>query len=45
VAGAVDSFITPEILKSALYLNIELGAVHKPWESEIVGSALTYPEI
>jgi radical SAM family uncharacterized protein/radical SAM-linked protein len=45
VAVAVDSLITPEILKPARYLGNELGAVHKPWESAIVRWALTYPEI
>jgi radical SAM family uncharacterized protein/radical SAM-linked protein len=45
VAVAVDSLITPEILKPARYLGNELGAVHKPWESATVHWALTYPEI
>jgi hypothetical protein len=45
VAVAVDSLITPEILKPARYLGNELGAVHKPWESATVRCALTYPEI
>jgi radical SAM family uncharacterized protein/radical SAM-linked protein len=45
VAVAVDSLITPEILKPARYLGNELGAVHKPWESATVRWALTYPEI
>jgi hypothetical protein len=33
VAVAVDSLITPEILKPARYLGNELGAVHKPLAS------------
>ena len=45
MAVAVDSLITPEILKPACYLGNELGAVHKPWESATVRWALTYPEI
>ena len=45
MAVAVDSLITPEILKPARYLGNELGAVHKPWESATVRWALTYPEI
>jgi radical SAM family uncharacterized protein len=45
VAVAVDSLITPEILKPARYLGNELGAVHKLWESATVRWALTYPEI
>jgi hypothetical protein len=45
VAVAVDSLITPEILKPARYLGNELGAVHKPWGSATVRWALTYPEI
>jgi radical SAM family uncharacterized protein/radical SAM-linked protein len=45
VAVAVDSLITPEILKPARYLGNEFGAVHKPWESATVRWALTYPEI
>jgi hypothetical protein len=45
MAVAVDSLITPEILKPARYLGNELGAVHKPLESATVRWALTYPEI
>jgi hypothetical protein len=45
VAGAVDSLITPKILKPVHYRCNELGAVHKPRESATVRSALTYPEI
>jgi radical SAM family uncharacterized protein/radical SAM-linked protein len=42
---AIDSLITPEILKPARYLGNERGAVHKPWESNTIRWALTYPEV
>lgn len=42
---AVDSLLTPEILKPARYLGNELGAVHKPWDSAAVRWSLTYPEL
>ncbi len=42
---AIDSLITPEILKPARYLGNELGSVHKPWDSATIRWALTYPEI
>jgi radical SAM family uncharacterized protein/radical SAM-linked protein len=45
VAVAVDSLLTPEILKPARYLGNELGAVHKPWDSAAVRWSLTYPEV
>ncbi len=45
MAVAVQSLLTPEIMKPARYLGNELGAVHKPWESANVRWVLTYPEI
>ncbi|MEB3294135.1 MAG: B12-binding domain-containing radical SAM protein, partial [Synechococcales bacterium] len=45
VAVAVETLLTPEILKPARYLGNELGAVHKSWESTVVRWALTYPEV
>ncbi len=42
---AVESLLTPDILKPARYLGNELGAAHKPWESASVRWSLTYPEI
>ena len=42
---AIDSLITPEILKPARYLGNERGAVHKPWDSNTIRWALTYPEV
>ncbi len=45
MAVAVQSLLTPEIMKPARYLGNELGAVHKPWESATVRWVLTYPEI
>jgi radical SAM superfamily enzyme YgiQ (UPF0313 family) len=45
VAVAVESLLTPEILKPARYLGNELGAVHKPWDSAVVRWSLTYPEV
>lgn len=42
---AVESLLTPDILKPARYLGNELGAVHKPWGSATVRWSLTYPEI
>jgi radical SAM family uncharacterized protein/radical SAM-linked protein len=45
VPVAVESLLTPEILKPARYLGNELGAAHKPWELATVRWSLTYPEI
>ena len=45
MAVAVESLLTPEILKPARYLGNELGAVRKPWEAATVRWALTYPEV
>jgi radical SAM family uncharacterized protein/radical SAM-linked protein len=45
VPVAVESLLTPDILKPARYLGNELGAFHKPWESTTVRWSLTYPEI
>jgi radical SAM family uncharacterized protein/radical SAM-linked protein len=45
VVVAVDSLITPEILKPARYLGNERGAFHKPWDSTTIRWALTYPEV
>ena len=45
MAVAVETLLTPEILKPARYLGNELGAVHKPWAAAAVRWALTYPEI
>lgn len=42
---AVETLLTPEILRPARYLGNELGAVHKPWDSASVRWALTYPEV
>lgn len=42
---AVDSLLTPEILKPARYLGNELGSVHKPWDGAAVRWSLTYPEV
>ncbi|WP_366524959.1 TIGR03960 family B12-binding radical SAM protein [Acaryochloris sp. IP29b_bin.137] len=42
---AVESLITPEIMKPARYLGNELGAVHKDWDSATVRWVLTYPEV
>ncbi|OUC12787.1 MAG: B12-binding domain-containing radical SAM protein [Alkalinema sp. CACIAM 70d] len=45
MAVAVESLLTPEILRPARYLGNEVGAVHKPWDSAIVRWSLTYPEV
>jgi radical SAM family uncharacterized protein/radical SAM-linked protein len=45
VAVAVESLLTPDILKPARYLGNELGAAHKPWQDATVRWSLTYPEI
>lgn len=45
MAVAVETLLTPEILRPARYLGNEMGAVHKPWESASVRWALTYPEV
>lgn len=42
---AVESLITPDIMKPARYLGNELGAVHKAWDSAAVRWVLTYPEV
>ncbi|KAI9132534.1 TIGR03960 family B12-binding radical SAM protein [Acaryochloris sp. CCMEE 5410] len=42
---AVESLITPDIMKPARYLGNELGAVHKAWDSASVRWVLTYPEV
>ena len=42
---AVESLLTPEILKPARYLGNKLGAAHKPWDLATVLWSLTYPEI
>lgn len=42
---AVESLITPDIMKPARYLGNELGAVHKNWDSATVRWVLTYPEV
>jgi radical SAM family uncharacterized protein/radical SAM-linked protein len=45
VAVAIESLLTPEILRPARYLGNELGAAHKPWDEAIVRWVLTYPEV
>jgi radical SAM family uncharacterized protein/radical SAM-linked protein len=45
VVVAIDTLITPEILKPARYLGNERGSVHKPWDSNTIRWALTYPEV
>jgi radical SAM family uncharacterized protein/radical SAM-linked protein len=45
VAVAVETLLTPEILRPARYLGNELGAVHKPWDAAVVRWVLTYPEV
>jgi radical SAM family uncharacterized protein/radical SAM-linked protein len=45
VPVAIESLLTPDVLKPARYLGNELGAVHKPWKSAVVRWSLTYPEI
>lgn len=42
---AVESLITPDIMKPARYLGNELGAVHKAWDTAAVRWVLTYPEV
>ncbi len=42
---AVESLITPDIMKPARYLGNELGAVHKEWSAATVRWVLTYPEV
>lgn len=42
---AVETLLTPDILRPARYLGNELGAVHKPWEDATVRWSLTYPEV
>jgi radical SAM family uncharacterized protein/radical SAM-linked protein len=45
VTVAVESLLTPEILRPARYLGNELGAVHKIWGTAVVRWVLTYPEV
>jgi radical SAM family uncharacterized protein/radical SAM-linked protein len=45
VAVAVENLLTPEILKPARYLGNERGSIHKPWDSNTIRWALTYPEV
>ncbi|WP_415881105.1 TIGR03960 family B12-binding radical SAM protein [Leptolyngbya sp. Cla-17] len=45
VAIAVETLLTPDILRPARYLGNELGSVHKLWNEAIVRWALTYPEV
>jgi radical SAM family uncharacterized protein/radical SAM-linked protein len=45
VAVAVESLLTPEILRPARYLGNELGAVHKSWNATTIRWVLTYPEV
>jgi len=45
VAIAVETLLTPDILRPARYLGNELGAVHKLWDEAVVRWALTYPEV
>lgn len=45
MAVAVETLLTPDILRPARYLGNELRAVHKPWELASVRWALTYPEV
>jgi radical SAM family uncharacterized protein/radical SAM-linked protein len=45
VTVAIETLLTPEILRPARYLGNELGAVHKDWDSTVVRWSLTYPEV
>ena len=45
MAIAVETLLTPDILRPARYLGNELGAVHKLWDEAVVRWALTYPEV
>ncbi|EKQ68780.1 radical SAM-linked protein/radical SAM family uncharacterized protein [Leptolyngbyaceae cyanobacterium JSC-12] len=45
MAVAVETLLTPDILRPARYLGNELGAVHKPWEESTVRWSLIYPEV
>jgi radical SAM family uncharacterized protein/radical SAM-linked protein len=45
VTVAVESLLTPEIMRPARYLGNEFGAVHKPWDAAVVRWVLTYPEV
>lgn len=42
---AVESLLTPDIMRPARYLGNEFGAVHKPWDTAVVRWVLTYPEV
>ena len=45
MAVAVETLLTPEVMRPARYLGNELGAVHRDWDSAVVRWSLTYPEI
>jgi radical SAM family uncharacterized protein/radical SAM-linked protein len=45
VAVAVETLLTPDVMRPARYLGNELGAVHRDWDSAIIRWSLTYPEI
>jgi radical SAM family uncharacterized protein/radical SAM-linked protein len=45
VAIAVESLLTPDILRPARYLGNEQGAAHKPWDVATIRWSLTYPEV
>lgn len=45
VAIAVDSLLTPDILRPARYLGNEQGAAHKSWDAATIRWSLTYPEV
>jgi radical SAM family uncharacterized protein/radical SAM-linked protein len=45
VAVAVETLLTPAVMRPARYLGNELGAVHRDWDSAVVRWSLTYPEI
>jgi radical SAM family uncharacterized protein/radical SAM-linked protein len=42
---AVETLLTPDILRPARYLGNEFGAAHKPWNTAVVRWVLTYPEV
>jgi len=45
VAIAIESLLTPDILRPARYLGNEQGAAHKPWDAATIRWSLTYPEV
>ncbi|MBE9029368.1 TIGR03960 family B12-binding radical SAM protein [filamentous cyanobacterium LEGE 11480] len=45
MAIAVETLLTPDVMRPARYLGNELGAVHRDWDSAVVRWSLTYPEI